>query len=542
MYRIALAQVNPTVGDFEENAKLLVEFSGKAREAGVDLVVFPELVLSGYPPEDLLLKPHFLESSGEQLRKLLPELKGITAVIGCPFEDEGARNAAIVICNGDITHYYYKQHLPNYGVFDEKRYFTPGSDSPVFLLGELSTGISICEDIWVQDGPADNQARQGAQLLINISASPYHAGKTLERANILSEKARHTGAFVAYCNLVGGQDELVFDGGSMVFNGDGKLIARAKQFEEDLLFFDVDLNNKNQIDVQPPVKARIESAASEEEEIYEALVLGLRDYTKKNGFKHVVLGLSGGIDSSLTAAIACDALGPQNVTGVSMPSEISSEDSFTDAHELAQNLEMEFMEVPINTIMDAYLAELGSAFKDLPRDTAEENLQARTRGNLLMALSNKFGWLVLSTGNKSETSVGYCTLYGDMAGGLAVIKDVPKTVVYRLARYRNTLDSNPGIPEAVLTKEPTAELSPGQKDTDNLPPYELLDPILDLYIEQDMSAEEIVAKGYESGVVNKVAALVDRNEYKRRQAPPGIKITPKAFGKDRRMPITNRFR
>ncbi|MBN2168296.1 MAG: NAD+ synthase [Actinobacteria bacterium] len=557
MFRIALAQVNPTVGDFEYNAGIIADWAGKARDSGADLVVFPELVLSGYPPEDLLFKDHFLEDARLWLDRLLPELAGVTAVVGCPLADNGIRNAAVVVCDGKIAYCYYKQHLPNYGVFDEKRYFKPGSESPVFLIGKSSFGISICEDIWVKRGPADEQADKGAGILVNLSASPYHAGKNIQRADILSGKAIETGVFVAYCNLVGGQDELIFDGGSMVFSPDGMLIARAKQFEEDLLIIDMPLEKKpkrlsgnpNTIELGSrlsgegkPAKPRIETAPGTEEEVYKALTLGLKDYTRKNGFQGAVLGLSGGIDSSLTAAIARDALGPENVTGVSMPSEISSRESYEDARALAENLGIKFLEIPIGAIMESYLAEFSSIFKELPRDTTEENLQARIRGNLLMALSNKFGLLVLSTGNKSETSVGYCTLYGDMAGGLALIKDVPKTVVYRLAVYKNDLEGKPVIPETVIRKEPTAELSPGQKDSDNLPPYDLLDPILNLYIEENMSVKEIERMGYGENIESTVAELVDRNEYKRRQAPPGIKITPRAFGKDRRMPITNHFK
>ncbi|MBN1289495.1 MAG: NAD+ synthase [Actinobacteria bacterium] len=557
MFRIALAQVNPTVGDFENSARIISEFTGTARESGADLVVFPELALSGYPPEDLLFKDHFLEDSRLWLERLLPELTGITAVVGCPLADNGIRNAAVVVCDGKITCCYYKQHLPNYGVFDEKRYFKPGSQSPVLQAGGIEFGVSICEDIWVEDGPADEQAKCGAELLVNISASPYHMGKTAERTDVLSGKAKRTGAFIAYCNLVGGQDELVFDGGSMVFSPAGTLIARSKQFSRDLLLVDIPLEKKavpgidttNMItpdspfsEKEKPIKPRIEPAPGVEEEVYKALTLGLRDYMRKNGFQRAILGLSGGIDSSLTAAIACDALGPENVTGVSMPSTVSSRESVADARELAENLGMELLEIPISGIMDSYLTELGPIFINLPIDVTEENLQARIRGNLLMGISNKLGWLVLSTGNKSETSVGYCTLYGDMAGGLALIKDVPKTVVYRLAVYRNGLDTIQVIPDAILKKEPTAELSPGQKDTDNLPPYDLLDPVLNLYIEEDMSTKEIARMGFDEAMVSSIATLVDRNEYKRRQAPPGIKITPRAFGKDRRMPITNRFK
>jgi NAD+ synthase (glutamine-hydrolysing) len=555
--RVGLAQTNPTVGAFERNLRLIGGFLDKASKLGVQILVFPELALSGYPPEDLLLKDHFLARSQEALSELVPKTDDMVVVIGCPLERNGVRNAAVIAHHGRVIREYFKRHLPNYGVFDEKRYFEPGEEDPVFVLGTAAFGVSICEDIWVKGGPPLKQAEAGARLLINLSGSPFHAGKTREREEVLSQVATVTGAHVAYCNLVGGQDELVFDGRSMVIDPSGSVVARAKAFEEDLLVFDVpgvsaavksprkspfiDLGQVNPLASHVPVEPRMEPVLGRDEEVYRALVLGVGDYTKKNNFDGALLGLSGGIDSSLTAVIACDALGPRNVLGVSMPSEITSEASVTDAVLLASNLGIELMEISVSSIMQAFLEELKAPFEGLARDVTEENLQARIRGSLLMALSNKYGRLLLSTGNKSEMSVGYATLYGDMAGGLAVLKDVPKTLVYRLSRYRNSLGDGAVIPENVISKEPSAELSPGQKDTDSLPPYEILDPVLNLYIEQDNSVEEIVGAGFDRAVVLAVAGKVDRNEYKRRQSPPGIKITPRAFGRDRRMPMTNGY-
>lgn len=556
-FRVGLAQIDPTVGDFERNVDLVTEFVERALDEGVDLVVFPELALSGYPPEDLLLKNHFLEDSRLWLQRLLPRCKGITAVIGFPAYCEGVRNAAAVIHDGELLSEYHKQCLPNYGVFDEQRYFVPGSENPVFLLGSTLFGVSICEDIWADHGPPFEQAKKGASLLLNISASPFHQGKTKDRERLLARRASTTGSFVAYCNLIGGQDELVFDGQSLVIDPRGSLLGKAKAFEQDLLVFDlptpgrapdstlepgvVKLGATVQSKRQPRFETRKDADLGKEEEVYKALELGVRDYAVKNGFDSAVVGLSGGIDSSLTAAIACDALGTEKVKGVCMPSRITSKESVDDARLLAENLGIELLEIPIGDIFDSYIAALKGAFKSEPPDVTEENLQARIRGNLLMALSNKFGWLLLSTGNKSEMSVGYATLYGDMAGGLAVLKDVSKTIVYSLSRYRNRLNPGPVIPETVIAKEPSAELAPWQKDTDTLPPYEILDTVLYLYVEKDKCVDEIVDLGYEGETVERVFALADRNEYKRRQSPPGIKITPKAFGKDRRMPITNRY-
>ncbi|MBU4240080.1 MAG: NAD+ synthase [Actinobacteria bacterium] len=557
LLRFGLAQIDPTVGDFERNADLIARFIDQALDEGVDVVVFPELALSGYPPEDLLLKSHFLEEARKWLNWLLPECRGITAVIGCPVYCKGVRNAAAVIYDGKLLFEYYKQHLPNYGVFDEKRYFEPGSENPCYLLGSTLFGVSICEDIWADAGPPLEQADKGARILINISGSPFYAGKTKDRMKVLARMASTTGSYIAYCNLVGGQDELVFDGQSLAIGPEGELIGRAKAFEQDLLIFDLPVtggptkssSTSTIVDLGPTFQSRQrhelevneKPVPSMEDEVYEALVLGVRDYTRKNGFNSVVIGLSGGIDSSLTATIACDALGPENTICVAMPSEISSRESIEDARLLAGNLGMRLLEIPIGNVLESYLDELKGTLMDKLPNVTEENLQARIRGDLLMAISNKFGWLLLSTGNKSEMSVGYATLYGDMAGGLAVLKDVPKTMVYCLSRYRNQMSQKPVIPDCVIAKEPSAELSPGQRDTDTLPSYEVLDPILYLYVEEDKSVDEIVELGHDRETVNKVAVWVDKNEYKRRQSPPGIKITPKAFGRDRRMPITNRY-
>jgi NAD+ synthase (glutamine-hydrolysing) len=556
MLRIALAQADPVVGDLEGNARLMSGYIDRAIEAEADLVVFPELCLSGYPPEDLLLHPEFTRECEFLLEGISKRADGICAVVGLPFTDGAVRNAAAVLSGGGVVTIYYKQALPNYGVFDEKRYFEPGESSPLFGLGDAVIGISICEDVWVEWGAPYRQAEEGANLLVNISASPFHAGKHSERMKMLAHVASETGCTVAYCNLVGGQDELVFDGRSTVIDPRGREIARAKAFEEDLLVVDVSLSQRRKGLPEGPVgavgaeragggdravAARVEADPSGEEEVYMALVLGLGDYAVKNGFEDAVLGLSGGIDSSLTAVIACDALGCENVTAVSMPSMYSSPESVEDARELSSRLGFRLMTLPVDYIFESYLSTLGGVFAESRTGVAEQNIQARIRGNLLMALSNKFGWLVLSTGNKSEAGVGYTTLYGDMAGGFGVLKDVPKTLVYRLARFRNSASGGPWIPQRVLEKEPSAELAPGQKDADSLPPYEVLDPILAAYVEGDAAIGEIVSMGYDLATVYSVAERVRRNEYKRRQAPPGIKITPRAFGRDRRMPITNHF-
>ncbi len=584
--RIALAQINPIVGDLSGNARKIRDGIQKGVEVGADLIMFPELGLTGYPPEDLLLKPQFVTDNLRALQDLASQTEGVVAVVG--FADRnhvsveepvGGRrppvfNAAAVLCGGEICAVYHKMFLPNYGVFDEKRYFEPGDEALVLHLGDAAIGLNICEDIWVPNGVSEAQVfRGGAEVILNISSSPYHAGKGKQREDLLISLARRTGSYVAYANLVGGQDELVFDGQSFVVDPQGQTIARAAQFEEDFLVVDLDLrevrSHRRNSEVwaehkerytkelrfgvtsvslpqrerarRPAQEARVSPALDSLEEIYAALKLGTRDYVRKNGFERVVIGLSGGIDSSLTAAIACDALGAENVVGVLMPSAYTSSASLGDAELLAKNLGMKQQVIPIRDVFDAYESTLKPIFAGKEVDVTEENIQARIRGNLLMALSNKFGWLVLTTGNKSEMSVGYATLYGDMAGGFAVLKDVPKTLVYELARHRNELAGWAVIPESVLTKPPSAELRPNQTDQDTLPPYDLLDAILEEYVERDRSVTEIVELGFPAEVVRQVARLVDRNEYKRRQAPPGVKITPKAFGRDRRMPITNRY-
>jgi len=566
--RCALAQINPTVGDIYTNVKKIIAFINRARELGADLVVFPEQALPGYPAEDLLLKKQFLDDNHRAFRKIVGAAAGMTVILGCIRSHKGENfNAAAVIHNRKVAGWYSKIHLPNYGVFDEKRYFKGGGGLSVFLLQGVPIGITICEDIWVDDGPTDRLARCGAKLIVNLSASPFHFGKRREREDHLKSKAAADKVSVVYVNMVGGQDEIVFDGGSMVIDRTGKVIAAAKQFEEDLLCVDlpcvtastiaklksrkksrgcsmcvVQLDGQKQPEAKKPVEPRISRMFREEEEIYHALVLGTRDYVRKNGFERVVLGLSGGIDSSIVAAIAVDALGAENVTGVFMPSRFTTEESRRDAQALAQNLNINMLTVPIDHIFGIYLNQFRKPFAGTKQDITEENLQARIRGNILMAFSNKFGWLVLTTGNKSETSVGYCTLYGDMAGGFAVIKDVFKEWVYKLSLYLNLHKEKNIIPLNVIRKEPTAELRRNQRDTDSLPPYPVLDPILKNYIEKNRGFKDLVRLGFDTRTVRRVINLVDTNEYKRRQAPPGIKITPLAFGRDRRYPITNKYR
>lgn len=531
--RIALAQISTTVGDIPGNALKILSWAGKAREAGARVVVFPELALTGYPPEDLLLRTDFVEENLTAWRGLARGISGITAVVG--FVDRGKDgrnyNAAGITSGGRVRGVYRKMHLPNYGVFDEDRYFGRGKEPLLFAAGGRAIGITICEDIWVRGGPLPREVKAGARLVLNLSSSPYHAGKWETRRELVADHARRTGRPVAYCNLVGGQDELVFDGGSMVVSGKGELLARAALFSEELLVCDVD---------GPGEGGSVATMPGEEEEVFRALVLGTCDYVEKNRFPGVIIGLSGGIDSSLVAAIAVEALGPSRVTGVTMSSPYTSSESVEDAHALAKNLGIRCLDLSINESFDALLAALAGPFRGLPPDATEENIQARIRGTMLMALSNKFGSLVLTTGNKSEMSVGYATLYGDMAGGFAVIKDLYKTMVYRVSRHYNGKCGRAAIPERVLTKPPSAELKPDQKDSDSLPEYDVLDPILRMYVEKDRSVPEIVAKGFPEETVRKVVSMVDRSEYKRRQAPPGVKITPRALGKDRRMPITNR--
>ncbi len=568
--RIALAQINPVVGDFDYNVKKIVDYIRKAEELQADVVCFPELVLTGYPPEDLLLKPQFVEDNLAALEKITKETRDLSCVsiVGYVDAEDDIYNAAAVIRRGEVRGKYRKMFLPNYGVFDEERYFQAGREPNLFVLGDVRIGVNICEDIWYPDGPGHVQALNGADVLINLSSSPYHAGKREFRKTMLSTRASDYATYLAYVNLVGGQDELVFDGGSMIFDCEGRVIAQAKIFEEDLLVADLNLEavlrkrlhdpRRRKEKLKAPeipmvflggqevravkrIKTRIEGDLPIEEEIFRALVTGTRDYVRKNGFSKVLIGLSGGIDSSLVAAIAVEALGKDNVIGVLMPSQFTSKSSIEDAEKLAENLGIKTIKVGISNIFEAYLKELKDVFEGRGWDSTEENIQARIRGNILMAISNKFGYLVLTTGNKSEMSVGYATLYGDMAGGFAVIKDVFKTMVYRIARYINERSDREIIPKRVFEKPPSAELREGQKDEDDLPPYSVLDPILKAYIEEDRSYHEIVSEGYDEELVKRVIRMVDRNEYKRRQAPPGIKITPRAFGKDRRLPITNRY-
>ncbi len=538
--RVSIAQINTTVGDLAGNRDKILSALRQAKREGSHLVTFPELALTGYPPEDLLFQEKFVTENLKTLMSLLPHTRGTSAVVGFVDRDRGGRltNAAALLSNGKSVAVYHKMKLPNYGVFDEQRYFTPGRRGLVVSLGGVKLGLTICEDIWQKDAPVYKRGYSGkVDLLINISASPYHAGKQKEREALLRTLAVRTRSTVIYHNLVGGQDELVFDGGSMVLNGRGQLAAEAKRFSEDFLTLDIPVPFSR----SGAIRGRKERTLGREEEVYEALVLGTRDYVRKNGFKKVLIGLSGGIDSALVAQIAVDALGSNNVIGVTMPSPYTSSGTLRDAKQLAKNLGIRCLEVGIRGIFSAYLKIFRQLFKGMAPDTTEENVQARIRGTLLMALSNKLGHLVLTTGNKSETATGYCTLYGDMAGGFAVIKDVPKTLVYALSRHRNARAPKNSIPASVLKRPPTAELRPNQKDRDSLPSYPVLDRFLTDYIEKDLSIETILRKGFSPSLARKLARMVDRNEYKRRQAPPGVKITPKAFGRDRRMPITNRY-
>jgi NAD+ synthase (glutamine-hydrolysing) len=569
-----MAQINSTVGDLSRNTGKIVEFIDRARSLGVDLLSFPELAITGYPPEDLLLKPQFVKQNKECLDKITKHSSDIAVVVGFVDSDVDIYNAAAVLYNKKLIGIYHKFYLPNYGVFDENRYFQAGKECPIFTIYGIGIGVTVCEDIWYETGPATVQASAGARLLVNISASPYHAGKGLSRERMLATRAADNVAIVAYNNLVGGQDELVFDGNSVIFNEKGEPIARGRQFEEDLVVVDLDMDSvfrsqlhdprrrketpwakkelgrvtkiealdEGPVAAKPSLPSRQIERLNEIDEIYQALVLGIRDYVHKNGFEKVVVGLSGGIDSSLVAVIAVDALGPENVVGVSMPSRYSSPGSKSDAKALARNLGIQFKVIPIEKAFNSYLETLAEPFKDTQPDITEENIQARIRGNILFALSNKFGWLVLACSNKSETATGYTTIYGDMAGGFIPLKDVPKTTVYKLAQYRNQRKKREIIPAGILTKAPSAELRPDQKDTDTLPPYDILDPILKAYVEDDLAINQIVAMGFDRDTVIKAARLVDRSEYKRRQAAPGIKITPRDFGRDRRLPITNQFR
>jgi len=567
--RLALAQVNAVVGDLPGNATKVIDAIERARSQGAELVAFPELVLTGYPPEDLLLRPEFIDQNQAALEEVARATRGITAIVGFAQRAGDVYNAAAIAHDGRIAAVYQKSHLPNYGVFDEVRYFRPGRETFLCARGPLRFAVNVCEDIWTPSGPSALSLYADSDLVINLSASPFSAGKWKDRDRMLGTRASDGVAYVAFVNTVGGQDELVFDGNSRVFGPKGEQLAAAKPFEEDLLLVDLDLDRSFGARLKDP-RSRAAATAEEREtslrvvtlsdvptpakpalperpaktldgsaEVYEALVLGTRDYVRKNGFERAVLGLSGGIDSALTASIAVDALGPKHVTGVFLPSPYTSRESAEDAERLAKNLGMEFLTLPIGAEMESYRETLGPIFAGRAADTTEENLQSRIRGNLLMALSNKFGWLVLTTGNKSEYSCGYATLYGDMAGGFAVLKDVFKTLVYELARHRNERAAAPWIPDRTIVREPTAELKPDQRDTDSLPPYEVLDPILRAYVEEDWDIDRIVSAGYEPTLVRRVLAMVDRAEYKRRQAPPGIRITARGLGKDRRLPITN---
>ena len=571
--RLALAQMNPTVGDLECNTAQMVEWIGRARAEGADLVVFPELVIPGYPPEDLLLKPSFIRDNLRYRDRAVEASQGIAVVGGFVDHDTDIHNAAFFAHDGRLRGVYHKVYLPNYGVFDEERYFQRGRRSPIFELGGVRIGVSICEDAWYPAGPISVQAAAGAELLININGSPYHRGKRASRETMIATRAMDSRAFLGWVNLVGGQDELVFDGNSVVFGPEGERIAQASSFREELLVADLDIGSvfgerlhdtrlrkeasmpvhfdlevSEVVVTEQPAPARdgrrrnpLAQPLEGPAEVYAALVCGTGDYVRKSGiFEQVVLGLSGGIDSSLTAAVAVDALGKDNVIGVLMPSRFTSRESLEDAEQLAEALGIRTLTVPIEKPVEAYGEVLADVFAGTQPGLAEENIQARIRGNVLMALSNKFGSMVLTTGNKSELATGYCTLYGDMAGGFSVLKDIVKTTVYELARYRNSLDGEV-IPRRVLEKAPSAELREGQRDADSLPPYEVLDPILQAYVEDDRSFEELVAAGHDPEVVRRVIGLVDASEYKRRQGAPGIKITPRAFGRDRRMPITNRY-
>jgi NAD+ synthase (glutamine-hydrolysing) len=592
--RLALCQMNPTVGDIAGNADRIREGLDEACAAAAELVLFGELALTGYPPEDLLLREHFLADARGALDELAAETHGVVAIVGFPEHAEHVYNAAAVLADGAVQAIYRKVHLPNYGVFDERRYFQPGSSGATIEVGEQLVGLTVCEDIWLPGPPATQEAADGARLIVNISASPYHAGKGAERERMFADRAREDGVPIAFCGLVGGQDELLFDGHSFIVDASGETLARAAQFEEDLLLCDLDLDASTSPpdtgdphiarSIQPPlavlpgpsptapldaIPPRLsEPIAPEEAEIYAALMLGLRDYVEKNGFSHVVLGLSGGIDSALVACLAADALRADRVSAAIMPSPYSSAATQNDARALAAALGIHTHELQIEPVMQAYTEALAAELAGREVDLTEENLQARIRGNLLMALSNKFGWLVLTTGNKSEMSVGYTTLYGDLAGGLAVIKDVPKTLVYRLCEWRNSPDgaidrsaprvhkqgpypsraqaptprAQAPIPRSILERAPSAELRHDQRDEDSLPPYELLDRILYGYIELNRGREQLIAEGLPEPEVDRTIRLVDLAEYKRRQAPPGIKVTTRAFGRDRRMPITNRYR
>jgi NAD+ synthase (glutamine-hydrolysing) len=572
--RLALAQYNFTVGDISGNTEKIIDTIHQIKKDKVDVLAFPELCVTGYPPEDLLLKPVFLKEAREAVDKIAAEVTDTVVIIGAPHVEDDVYNTAFILYNGEVVGYYHKIYLPNYGVFDENRYFQSGRELPVIRMGEFKIGINICEDMWYPKGPTYYQALYGdAELVINISASPYHLDKGRDRARMIATRAEDNVVVIAYVNLIGGQDELVFDGNSLIVNEEGNILSKGPAFREAMIISDIYREHVFLRRLHDPRRRKIKFGSQDniypirfidlpsrekkrtylssgimedflpvEEEALRALEVGLRDYVKKNGFQKVVIGLSGGIDSALVAAIATRALGAENVVCIFMPSRYTSKISYEDARKLAQNLGVELHEIPIDNIFEVYKKELAPFFKGREEDITEENLQARIRGNLLMAFSNKFGYLVLSTGNKSEVSVGYSTLYGDMVGGFSVIKDVPKTFVYKLARFINRQSSSEIIPERILTRPPSAELKENQTDQDTLPPYDVLDQIIQYYVEEDWSFEKIVAKGFEEETVKKVIRMVNANEYKRRQSAPGIKITPRSFGKDRRVPITNKFR
>ncbi|MGD9998293.1 MAG: NAD+ synthase [Ilumatobacteraceae bacterium] len=567
--RIALAQINPTVGAIEANLERIISAYDEAEAAGCDIVAFPELAITGYPPEDLVLKPGFVADSKTALAKLAACTRRCAAVVGFVDADRDLYNAAAVCAHGEVVGTYRKRLLPNYGVFDEARYFTPGDENDpyeLYVIAGVKVGISICEDVWSPTGPLAHQASGGAELNININGSPYHAGKMAGRERMLATRAADASCALVYVNQVCGQDELVFDGGSMVFDAEGTLVARAPQFVEHLLVTDVEiepvyrkrlLDPRGRVTIQPvptltvsdepvahgdPLPPQIMPALSPDAELYQALVLGTRDYVRKNGFTDVVIGLSGGIDSTLVACVAVDALGAEHVHGVSMPSRYSSDHSKSDAADLAAKLGIDYHTIAIEPAFAAFLDMTAETFAGRPQDLTEENLQSRIRGTTLMALSNKFGWMVLTTGNKSELAVGYFTIYGDSVGGYAVIKDVLKTRVYDLCRHVNMAAGREIINESVITKPPSAELRPDQRDDQSLPPYEVLDPILRLYVEDDRTASEIIDLGHDEQLVRRITRLVDVNEYKRRQSPLGVRVSAKAFGKDRRLPITNGYR
>jgi NAD+ synthase (glutamine-hydrolysing) len=569
--RLALAQTNTLVGDLEGNRDRILARLDEARAAGAELVLFPELAVTGYPPEDLLLRPGFLRAADRALDEIARASHGIVSLVGVPHFDGDLYNACAICDRGEVRALYRKRFLPNYGVFDEDRYFAPGRELVLLRLDELLVGVTVCEDMWQPGPPATDLALAGAQLLVNISASPFHVGKDREREEMFAARARDNAAFVALCNAVGGQDELVFDGHSVVLDDEGEVIARAPGFEEALLIVDVDpavaIGRRlrdvrrralaRELEDQPtptivavetsppsgsPAPGGVAPLVDDVEQMRLALELGLSDYVSKNGFREVVVGLSGGIDSALTAALAAEALGPERVHCVSMPSRFSSDETRADARLLAESIGVDLLELPIDSIVGAFEQALGPTFAGHDRDLTEENVQARARGTLLMALSNKFGWLVVATGNKSELSVGYATLYGDMAGGFALLKDMYKTDVWRLARRLNERAGRELIPTSIIERAPSAELRPDQRDEDSLPAYAALDPVLEAYVELDRSREELLSDGYDRDAVERALALIDRAEYKRRQAPPGVKLRPKAFGRDRRTPITNRWR